>query len=165
MEEPTLEILTQGCDVIIWKHCYPVSAILPDTGNASVSSTERRAENYKLQYQALKTKMRSFPQTRFIIWTGAALVQGGTTESEGTRARAFFEWVKNQWDEPGDNIYVWDFFELETEGGIYLKDEYADVPSNSHPNAAFSQRVARYFGRRIVDVIQGRGDVGSLTGE
>ena len=36
--EPTLEMLTEKYDVIIWKHCYPVGSILPDTGAADVES-------------------------------------------------------------------------------------------------------------------------------
>ena len=69
------------------------------------------------------------------------------------------------WDEPGDNIYVWDFRQLETEGGLYLLNEYAAAPGDSHPNSAFATRVAPYLGQRIVDVIEGRGDSGSLTGQ
>lgn len=164
LQEPTLEMLTQDYDVIVWKHCYPVSDIQPDTGSPSISSSTKKIENYKLQYEALKDKMREFPQTRFIVWTGAALVQGATTEDKGMRARAFFEWVKNEWDEPGDNIYIWDFFELETEGGLYLKNEYAQSPTDSHPNSTFSARAAAYLCNRIIDVIEGRGDAGSLTG-
>lgn len=165
IEEPTLEILTQDYNVIIWKHCYPVSSISPDTGNATVQSSDKRIENYKLQYQALRTKMRSFPETRFIVWTGAANAQGATSTIQATLARSFFQWVKNEWDEPGDNIYVWDFFELETGGGIFLRPEYASSSTDSHPNSTFSQTVAPLLCKRIVDVIQGRGDTGSITGQ
>jgi len=164
LQEPTLEMLTQDFDVIVWKHCYPVSDIQPDTGSPSISSSTKKIENYKLQYEALKDKMREFPETRFIVWTGAALVEGATTEDKGEHARAFFEWVKTEWDEPGDNIYIWDFFELETAGGVYLKNEYAQSTTDSHPNSSFSARVAPYHCKRIIDVIEGRGDIGSLTG-
>ena len=164
MEESTLETLTRQYDVIIWKHCYPVCAVIADTGNPDVRSEEKRSENYKLQYGALKAKMREFPDTRFIVWTGAALVQNNTDEASAKRARAFFEWARDEWDEPGDNIYIWDLYELETEGGIYLKDEYAASPDNSHPNEAFTQRVAPFFGQRIVDVIEGSGDRARVTG-
>ena len=107
--EPTLEMLTKAYDVIVWKHCYPVGSILPDTGTADVDSPEKRLENYKLQYAKLKEKMRSFSTTQFIVWTGAALTEATTTPEEAQRARKFFDWVKAEWDEPGDNIFVWDF--------------------------------------------------------
>jgi len=163
--EPTLEMLTKRYDVIIWKHCFPVGNILPDTGRADVDSDAKRLENYKLQYAGLKDKMRSFPDTKFIVWTGAALTRGSTSGEEAQRARQFFDWVKSEWDEPGDNIFVWDFYELETEGGLYLKDTYASAPSDSHPRSDFAGRVAPLLVRRIVDVVQGRGDSTSLTGE
>jgi hypothetical protein len=163
--EPTLEMLTKEYDVIIWKHCYPVGNILPDTGTANVDSPEKRLENYKLQYVALKEKMRSFPNTKFIVWTGASLTEATTTPEEAQRTREFFDWVKTKWDEPGDNIFLWDFYALETEGGSYLKPEYASAPDNPHPTPDFGERVAPLFAQRIVDVINGKGDSTSLTGK
>jgi len=165
MKEPTLEILTKKYGVIVWKHCFPVSDIAPDTGETDIASEARRVENYKLQYIALKEKMREFPETMFLVWTGAALTAEATDEDSARRARAFFEWVRGEWDEKGDNIYLWDFRELETEGGLYLKDGYAAGPSDPHPGEAFARRVAPLLCRRIVDVIEGRGDESSLTGE
>ncbi len=163
--EPTLEMLGPLYDVVVFKHCFPVSSILPDTGAASVDASARRAENYKLQYAALREKLRAFPGTRFIVWTGAALVEKGTTPEQAERARDFFDWVKQEWDEEGDNIFVWDFYELETEGGLYLREDYAAGSTDSHPASDFARRVAPLLGQRIVDVIGGQGDSGSLTGE
>jgi len=162
-QEPTLEILAPKYDVIVLKHCFPVSGIEPDSGQPDVASSEKRIENYKLQYAALKAKMRAFPKVRFLVWTGAALLKGETDAASARRARDFFDWVRNEWDSQGDNIFVWDFHTLETEGGLYLKDSYAS--GDSHPNEKFSRKVAPLFCRRIVDVVQGRGDTGSLTGE
>jgi hypothetical protein len=156
--EPTLELLTPEFDVIVFKHCYPVSNIKPDVGRPDISSPEKRMENYALQYDALKEKMREFPQTKFLVWTGAAQVQAKTNTEEGARARAFAEWVKNEWDEPGDNIFVWDFFELETKGGVFLAQEYAGGPRDSHPNKDFAKLAAPDLCQRIVDVAEGRGD-------
>lgn len=161
-EEPTLEILAPKYDVVIFKHCFPVSKIESDIGRADVGSEDMRAENYKLQYAALKKKLREFPKTRFIVWTGAVEVRAELEESQARRAQVFFEWVKRTWDEPGDNIYVWDFYTLETEGGLYLKPEYSS--GDAHPNEEFSRSVAPYLCQRIVDVVVGRGDTKSVTG-
>jgi hypothetical protein len=158
----TLELITRTYDVIIFKHCFPVSNIQADTGSPSISSDVKSIENYQLQYNAIKAKLKEFPGKRFIVWTGAARIQSETTPEEAARAESFFNWVKNTWDEEGDNIYVWDFWALETEGGLYLRPEYAT--SDSHPNSTFAQSVAPCFGQRIVDVIEGRGDTGSITG-
>jgi len=35
----------------------------------------------------------------------------------------------DEWDEAGDNIFIWDFYSYETEGGLYLLDKYAVGPS------------------------------------
>lgn len=156
--EPTLEMLTADYDLIVFKHCFPVSAVEEDTGTPDVGSSEKRIENYKLQYDALKKKMHEFPGTKFLVWTGAAQVRKATDEASASRAKRFFDWVKNEWDEPGDNIFVWDFYGLETEGGLYLKDEYAESPSNSHPNKKFAETAAPLLCRRITDVLEGRGD-------
>lgn len=163
MDEETLETLTQTYNVIIWKHCFPVSDIEADSGSASVSSSTKSLQNYKLQYAALKTKMHEFPNTRFIVWTGAARKSSETNAANSARAKEFFDWVKNTWDESGDNIFIWDFFDLETEGGTTLNDAYAS--GDSHPNGAFNSTVAPYLGQRIVDVVEGRGDTGDIKGQ
>jgi len=161
--EPTLEMLTKTYGVIVFKHCFPVSAMEADTGKGDAAGEDKRAENYKLQYEALKKKMREYPRTKFIVWTGAALTKGETDEAAAKRAQAFFDWVVKTWDEPGDNIYLWDFRALETEGGLYLKDAYAQ--DDSHPNEAFSKTVAPLFCQRVIDVIEGHGDQCDRTGK
>lgn len=163
-DEPTLEMIAKKYDVVILKHCFPVGDIKEDTGDSDVTSDIKSLENYKVQYEALKEKMKEFSQMKFIVWTIPSLVEKATTEEKALRAKEFYEWVKNEWDEKGDNIFLWDFYELETEGGLYLKDEYAKSPDNSHPSTAFSETVAPFLGQRIVDVIEGRGDTSSIIG-
>jgi hypothetical protein len=178
LEEPTIEMLARTYDVIVLKHCFPVCEIREDTGAPDVASPEKRIENYKLQYEALKTAMHRFPETKFIVWTGAALVDYSTflhkmaallrgrsgLRERAQRAKTFFDWVRKDWDEPGDNIYLWDLYELETEGGIFLKREYAAGPTDSHPNETFAGKAAACFCRRVVNVIQGNGDRPDITG-
>ena len=162
--EPTLKTLTPLWDVIIFKHCFPASAILED-GKPDINSPVKTQANYKLQYEALKKKLHEYPDTKFILWTGAALTEKSTKPDRAKRANEFFNWVKNEWDEPGDNIYLWDFYELETGGGLYMKDEYAASPTNSHPNKQFSEKVAPLFCQRVVDVIKNDGTKTNLKGE
>lgn len=164
MEEPTLEMLTKENDLIIWKHCFPVGNML-ESEVPDINSEIKTLENYKLQYKALKTKMHEFPETKFLIWTGAALVEGATDEKQAKRASAFHNWVINEWDEQGDNIFIWDFYDLETEGGLYLAPDNATSPNNSHPSSSFSKKVFPYFCNRIVDVIENNGDSGNISGK
>lgn len=164
MSEPTLEMLTKEYNVIIFKHCFPVSGLSSDTMKIEIDSPEKTIENYKLQYIALKQKLLQFPDTKFILWTGAVMVQSQLSESNAKLAKSFFDWVRTTWDTENDNIFLWDFYELETEGGLYLKPEYATSPTNSHPNKDFSQKVSPYFCQRIIDVIENNGLKTTLTG-
>lgn len=171
--ELNLDQIAANYDVIMFKHCFPVSGIGPDSGTASVSSSYKSIANYKLQYAALKARMKNdFPTKKFILWTGAALTKGSISGTDAEklviaqRAQDFFNWVKTTWDEPGDNIFIWDFYALETAGAVpYMNDAYANALNDSHPNGAFSSTVAPYISQRIVDVIEGRGDTGSITGQ
>ena len=158
LNEPSLEMLTESNDVIIFKHCYPVGDMLEDTGSPDIDSDEKRLENYILQYNALKEKMHEFPNNKFILWTPAARVKNVTTEEKALRVRKFYEWVINEWDEAGDNIYLWDFYHYETEGDLYLKEEHASGPNDSHPNQEFSGKMAPLFGQFIIDCIEGNMD-------
>ena len=164
MEEDTLEILTKKYDVIVFKHCYPVSSVKEDAGQGDVSSEKKTIANYKLQYAALKEKMRSFPGTKFVVWTGALLAEDDTNPDDAKRAKAFFDWARDEWDEPGDNIFVWDFATIEGGGGLYLAKEYQENPGDSHPGPEVCKKAASLFVKRLTDVIEGRGDEGSLTG-
>jgi hypothetical protein len=156
MEEPTLEMLTREYDVIILKHCFPVSKIIEDSGDANIDSELKTLANYKLQYEALKRKMHSFPYTKFIVWTPPAIVRSQTTPEQAARAHSFYKWIVDEWNEEGDNIHLWDFYAYETEGGLYLKDEYAYSVADSHPGKQFSERMANVFSTFIIDVIENR---------
>mgnify|MGYP000844636299 FL=1 len=158
LEEPTLEMLTAEYDVIIFKHCFPVSRIISDIGSPDINSDVKSIGNYKLQYDALKQKMHEFPEKKFIVWSPAANTKNKSQEDEALRTREFYSWMINEWDEIGDNIFIWDFYNYETEGGLYLSDKNAHSPDNSHPGKEFSAKVAPLFGQFIIDVIESKID-------
>jgi len=164
MSEPTLEILSRKYDMVILKHCYPVIDLKSDSTNIDVNSQQKTIENYKLQYNALKQKMLNFPDTKFLVWTGAVRVESQSSKEDAILAREFFNWVKTEWDSENDNIFLWDFYELETEGELFLKSEYATSLNNSHPNKIFAQKVVPYFCQRIVDIIENNGSKTDLKG-
>ena len=165
MEEPTLEMLTQHNDVIVFKHCFPVSNIKPDLVSSDITSDYKSIANYKLQYEALRNKLHEFPDTKFVVFTGAAQVKANITEDQAIRAKEFFTWVIDEWDIPGDNIFLWDFYDLETDGGLYLLDEYAESATNSHPNGQFAGKAVQLLFCRIIDVVENNGTRTKLTGE
>jgi hypothetical protein len=153
MEEPTLEMLTEDYDMIIFKFCYPYSNVEEDDAVSDINSEKKTIANYKLQYHALKAKMLEFPGTKFLVWTGAPLVETKTSEENAKRARAISDWVKEEWDSKGDNIYVFDFREIATNGGLYLLPEYAVGEYDSHPNKKLSTLAAEKLVDRIVSII------------
>lgn len=165
MEEPTLEILTKQNQIIIFKHCFPVSNIKADKDSADINSDYKSLSNYKLQYNALRDKLHEFPDTKFILFTGASLVKTAVKEDEAMRAKEFFTWVKEEWDIPGDNVHLWDLYSLETEGSLYFKEEYSASPNDSHPNGQFAAKAAQLLFNRIIDVIENNGTGTKLTGE
>lgn len=154
LTEPTLEILTRQYNLIIFKHCFPISAILGDTIAPNVNSPVKTIENYKLQYQELKRKMNEFPNNKFLVWTGAALNENHTNKEQAIRAQAFFEWVKNEWDTDDDNIFVWDFYGLQTGGELFAKKENVAGENDSHPSKSFAQKAATLFCERIIEIIK-----------
>ena len=165
MEEPTLEILTKKYQVILFKHCFPVCFIKPDEDSANINSNLKTLANYKLQYNALKIKMHEFPKTKFIIWTGAAQVKENISEESAQRANQFFNWVTQEWDEPEDNIYIWDLYNVETDGTLYLKDEFAVANNNPHPNSLLAEKASNLLFNRIIDIIENDGKNTTLTGK
>lgn len=165
MEEPTLEMLTKEYQVIIFKHCFPVSNIQPDKDTADINSDYKSIANYKLQYKALKEKLSEFPDTKFILFTGAVQVKSQISEEEASRAKEFFKWVIEEWDSPEDNIFIWDFYNLQTEGGIYFKANSAYSETDSHPNDIFSGYASGLLFERIIDIVKTNGSETTLTGE
>jgi hypothetical protein len=152
LEEPTLEMLTKEYDVIIFKHCFPGSRIKEDTGTPNIDSDEKTLGNYKLQYNALKKKMHEFPNNKFIVWTPAVNTRLQMTEDEAKRTAEFRRWMIEEWDEKDDNIYLWDCYQYETEGGLFLPDKFATSPDDSHPNKEFAAKIAPIFSQFVIDV-------------
>jgi len=165
MEEPTLEILSKEYQVIIFKHCFPVSNIQADTEPADINSDLKTISNFKLQYQSIRDKLHEFPEIKFILFTGAVQVKSNISEDEAKRAKKFFEWVIKEWDLPNDNIYIWDLYSLQTEGDLYFRDDYARSSNDSHPNAVFAGKAVKLLFNRIIDVIENNGKNTLLSGE
>jgi hypothetical protein len=162
-----LNTLTQNYEVVIFKHCYPGAAILEDSGSPSVSSPEKRLENYRLQYRALRTVMDGYPNTIFIVWTLAPLHRLATDSEEAARAKQFVDWVNHDFlAEEGThpNIFIFDFWGIVAEddptpahGQVNcLRYEYESShdSGDSHPNQSANEVAGPAFAQRIVDAIQ-----------
>jgi hypothetical protein len=164
----TIEHLAEDYDVIIWKHCYPGSDILADTGSPDVSSSRKSLENYKLQYRALRAKFDSMPNSIFIVWTLAPRHRLATNVDNATRARQFVDWVRDDWltedSQSHPNIYIFDFWGNAAEESsspvqgqtntLKYAYERSHSGSDSHPNTLANQTIGPVFAQRIVDVIE-----------
>jgi len=164
-KEPTLEILTKEYQLIIFKHCFPVSNIKENQDIADINSQFKTIDNYRLQYEALRDKLHTFPDTKFILFTGAVQIKSRLSEDEAIRTKKFVDWVIKEWDQPDDNIYIWDLYKLQTKGGLYFNEEYAVSQNDSHPNSEFASSAAKLLYNRIIDVIENNGTGTQLTGE
>jgi len=156
---PSLEKLSRKYDLVIWKHCFPGSMIEPDLSSPAVGDRRKSIAAYKLQYEELKRAMKRQSDTKFLVWTLAVMREEDITEEQAVRTKAFVDWVVNEWDEPGDNIYIWDFYRHETlsndgkDQSLYLRPEFAT--EDAHPNGEFNRNVAPEFCERIVEVLEG----------
>jgi hypothetical protein len=162
-----LNTLAEKYDLVIWKHCAPGSSIDADTGTPDIRSDERRLENYKEQYRALRTLFDSYPETKFMVWTLAPLHRLVTSAAKAQRANEFVQWVKSGWltedGKPHPNIVVFDFFSLvaelneNPENGVRycLKFDYerSHIKDESHPTTEANKMVGPIFAEAIVKAL------------
>ncbi len=165
-----LSQFTAEYELIIFKHCYPGSEIVAESGTPSISSPTKTIGNYKLQYRALRGIMDSYPNNKFMVWTLAPLHRLATNTADAARAREFVNWVKNEWlREDGKahpNIYIFDFYGLVAESNASpangkvncLKYEYElnHNGDDSHPNSTANKVVAPIFAKAIYDALSGK---------
>ena len=153
-----LDQLTADSQVVIFKNCFPVSNIEPDTGSPDITSSRKSLENYKLQYSAVRDTLQNYPNTLFIFWTGAPLHRLATTPEKAARARQFADWVKNEMLAGGTypNIRVFDYFDLTAGPDNMLRYEYekSHTDSDSHPNNLAAADVGPVFAQFIIDSAQ-----------
>jgi hypothetical protein len=162
--------LARDYDVVIFKHCYPGADVLEDEGNPAIDSSRKSLENYKLQYRALRTLMDGYADTQFIVWTLAPRHRLATSTGAATRARAFVDWVRDEWlTEDGHahpNIAIFDFWGYAAEENTAttpgqgpvntLKYDYesSHSGSDSHPNTLANETIGPLFAQFIVDTIE-----------
>lgn len=161
--------IANSADLVIFKHCFTESGVAQNKGSGTVSEDARRIEVYKLQYEAIKAKMKAQSDTKFLVWTLPPKLEGAHTREAAALALEFSNWVRDEWDEKGDNIFVFDYRTLSADkDGLFLpKDwslsEYSGKPDN-HPSSDFSGKVLNNFVQRTIDVLEGRGDTAPVTG-
>ncbi len=165
-----LSSIVEKYDVVIMKHCYTAARIEPDIGAPDIASNRKSIENYKLQYRAIRDRLDSYPETKFIVFTLTPRHRLRTDAAQAARAKSFADWVKNEWlQEDGKehgNIFIFDWWGYIAEnnpapeqGAVnclrydYEKDHSSD---NSHPNLLANETMGPVFANYIVETIEGR---------
>jgi hypothetical protein len=154
-----LREIAEKYTVVIWKHCYPGSAVLEDTGKPDINSPRKSIENYQLQYRALRDRFDQYPDTKFILWTLPPLHRKASTVEMARRASAFTEWVKLEYlRENGrhPNQYIFDFRGYVTGEDHFLLYDYErnHEASDSHPNQRANDTVCPFFFQFILDILR-----------
>jgi len=163
-QEAQFSDLVADYDVVVMKHCYPVSDVLEDVGRTDPSSPRQTLENYKAIYRLLRDKFDENPDTLFIVWTLPPRHRlfepsDGDKDANAARATAFSNWLKGDFlteGGPHHNIYVWDFRELVMDPHTnFLRYEYelSQSRSDSHPNKVANNKAGPQFAQFIVDSI------------
>ncbi len=170
--QETLADLTRHFDVIVLKTCFTGSDLVADdpvdegTRDGDAASMRKAPANYRACLRALREAFHAYPQTRFVVWTIPPRVAAETTPDAARLAAQVTDWMRQDWDIAGDNVFLWDYRALAMEGakGDMPGPLYAVHDKDSHPSPGFATRVAPLLGQRIVDVIEGRGDTAPRTG-
>jgi hypothetical protein len=146
--------------IVVIKSCFPSSSI---SGIGSSSDTANPAgktvANYKWHWRSIVEKMRSIPETFFVIWTNAPLVASQTNDQQALLSDAFCRWAKDtlangldyMFGQFPENVYVFDFFHKLAGQEGKLQPQYAASSGDSHPNAAATALVAPQFVKEVFD--------------
>lgn len=121
--EPTLGILTKQYNLFVFQHCFPVSNIRKDINQPDMNSSAEESRTTNSSMVRWNRKCKNLKIPNFLSGLTLPQVENNTTWEHPQRAKAFFDWVQNEWDSPNGNILLWDFYELETEDVLSLKYE------------------------------------------
>lgn len=141
-------------DVVVFKNCYTSDPTHDLAGRKEI-------------YTALKKRFtESYPNKTFIAWTVPPMTSAEFTKFKGKAGDSilFYEWMLKEWDEPGDNIFVFDYRVLALRGRERFADSDAESAQDSHPSESFAEKIAPCLARRIADVANGEGDSTSRAG-
>jgi hypothetical protein len=152
--------IIQNNKIVIIKSCFP-SSELTGIGNPSDTSqpTLKTIYNYKRHWRHFINVMKSRPQNYFVIWTNAPLVAGATNTNAARWSKQFCKWAKDTLAAGLDpvfgsfppNVYVFDFFSKLTDTSGFMRSQYAQSSTDSHPNAAATLLVAPLFVQEVFD--------------
>ncbi len=117
-------------EIIMFKSCFPNSDLYgnPDDPPASEPNDEFSVSNAKAVYNNILTYFATRQDKLFIVITAPPLMQSETESDRAANARAFNNWLVNDWlrDYAYNNVAVFDYYNVLTG-----KDD-ANAPSGNH---------------------------------
>jgi uncharacterized repeat protein (TIGR01451 family) len=107
--------------IIMFKSCFPNSDLggNPDDPPDSSVGGDLTVGNAKAVYLDLLSYFETRQDKLFVVITAPPLVSGATSSSRAANARAFNNWLVNDWldDYPYTNVAVFDFYNVLTSDG------------------------------------------------
>jgi hypothetical protein len=139
-------------EVIIFKSCFPASAI----------SSDAMLEQYKTYYRTIRARTDQYPSRIFIPFSTPPLKSCSTNTNDAKRARAFANWLKSSDYLSGHpNLFAFDFFNLlarPDDGAAeanMLRPDYCPDGCDSHPNTLANQTIGPIFVNFVDAAIKG----------
>ena len=135
-----------GNEIIMFKSCFPNSAFQgnPSDPVPSIDDNPLRGEgsgseyhtvaNAKGIYIDLLEYFRTHTDKLFIVITAPPLMESDTSASQAANARAFNNWLVNEWltGYPYKNVAVFDFYNVLTSNGGNANTNDLDQESGNH---------------------------------
>jgi hypothetical protein len=151
-------------EIVMFKSCFPNSDLYgnPTDPPATEVNDQYTVANAKTVYNNLLTYFQSRQDKLFIVVTAPPLMASSTTPERAANARAFNNWLVNDWlsGYAYKNVAVFDFYNVLTGENNHHRwangqiehvipagsSNYAFYPSgDDHPNAAGGQKASTEF--------------------
>jgi len=125
-------------DIVMFKSCFPNSALSgspTDPPAAGPNDWEYSVSNAKAVYNNLLTYFATRPDKLFVVITAPPLMAADTNPTETANARAFNNWLVNDWltGYASANVAVFDYYNvLTSNGGNPDSNDLGQVSGNHH---------------------------------
>jgi hypothetical protein len=124
-------------EIIIFKSCYPNSDLYgePDDPPRDDPNDQYTVANAKAVYNDILTYFATRQDKLFVVITAPPLIEGATTAHRAANARAFNNWLWNDWLDgyEHDNVAVFDYYNvLTSNGGNAHTNDYDARPERNH---------------------------------
>jgi len=138
--------------VIAFKPCYPASDIVSDAMLAQ----------YKVWYNEMGEVFDQYPDKVFLIMSQPPRHRLRTSVEEADRARAFANWLGDEYVTNHSNMMFFDFFDRlaraddgsSTRNMLRYEYERSHSDGDSHPNPAANMAIAPDFAEALVGAAQ-----------